>query len=540
MAGSPLSHFSAVPADPDEARQFLERRLRLLLGFLFLIWLGLWVAGPVFNELLELRSRETWARAPSTWAHLAIALAVGALALYLRRGRPSLEVLQAIDVGAVLAQALAASLLLLDVEARSTRGMLVGATRPEVGVLLGVTQILVLRAALIPSKPARTAVVSALAMAILAAATGYIHATMVRRWSGAVPMAAPITVAVWGTVSVATSAVVSFVVYGLQARVREAMALGQYTLEEKLGEGGMGVVYLARHALLRRPTAVKLLAGGLTGAPAIARFEREVQLTSQLSHPNIVAVYDFGRTPDGIFYYAMEYVDGIDLERVVERDGPLPPGRVLDILEQVAGALAEAHAVGLIHRDIKPANLLIRARPRGPESIKVVDFGLVKDVSGSSPNLTGLSELAGTPLYMAPEAIASPDAVDARSDIYALGAVGYFLLTGQPLFEGATAVVVLGHHLHSSVTPPSERTDQTVPKKLEAVLLRCLSKRPDDRPGDAAALVAELGACDDVPPWTPDHAARWWADRAPSLRAAKPSARGPRTLAIDLGGRDRG
>jgi serine/threonine-protein kinase len=276
-------------------------------------------------------------------------------------------------------------------------------------------------------------------------------------------------------------------------RNRRETQVGPYRLERKLGEGGMGVVYEAKHPLLQRRTAVKLLPAERAGEEALARFEREVQVTARLSHPNIVPVYDFGRSRDGTLYYAMEYLDGIDLQRLVEEQGPQPAARVAHILAQAAEALAEAHAAGVVHRDIKPANLILCDHARRPDLIKVVDFGLVKEIAGSEADATHANTLTGTPLYMAPEAVAAPEEVDGRADVYALGAVGYFLLTGRPPFVGRSVVEVLGQHLHAPVVPPSKR-EPSVPAGLERLLLSCLAKSPLDRP-DAATMVAALQAC---------------------------------------------
>ena len=215
----------------------------------------------------------------------------------------------------------------------------------------------------------------------------------------------------------------------------EARQLGQYRLEEKLGAGAMGVVYKGRHAMLRRPTAIKLLNVDRVDEAATQRFEREVQITCNLNNPHTIAIYDYGRTPEGVFYYAMEYLDGINLQSLVEQDGPQPEGRVASILRQVCASLYEAHSQGLVHRDIKPANLMLNRRGGEPDVVKVLDFGLVKALDDRQ--LVG-SEMSGTPLYMSPESIQTPELVDARSDLYALGAVGYFLLTGETAFHART------------------------------------------------------------------------------------------------------
>jgi len=312
-------------------------------------------------------------------------------------------------------------------------------------------------------------------------------------------------------------------IYGLRAQVVQAQRLGQYVLDELIGEGGMGIVYKARHALLRRPTAIKLLLPERAGAHMLRRFEREVQLTALLTHPNTVNVYDYGRTADGTFYYAMEFLDGINLEQLVNEFGPQDSRRVVHILEQVAGSLSEAHGVGLVHRDIKPANVILCNRGGLPDIAKVVDFGLVKDANElghGDPSLTSVNAIIGTPLYLAPEGILSPDKVDGRSDIYALGAIGYFLLTGQPVFAGATVIEVCVQHVNAEPVVPSTRLGKPVPQALEALVLRCLAKRPEDRPQSALMFLAEL-ASTNIPPWPREQAAGWWDRHATELSRIK-------------------
>ncbi len=306
----------------------------------------------------------------------------------------------------------------------------------------------------------------------------------------------------------------------LQRKNREAQQtalklrqLGQYTLDEKLGEGGMGVVYRGHHAMLHRPTAVKFLDVQKTNSATIARFEREVQLTARLTHPNTIAVYDYGRTPEGIFYYAMEYLEGIDLEHLVEKFGPLPEGRVIHILQQVCGSLAEAHSIGLIHRDVKPANIFLTSRGGVMDFVKLLDFGLVRAVDEKqAARLTSAGSMTGTPLYLSPEAIQSPDSMDARSDLYAVGAVGYFLLTGTPLFDGRSVVEIVQHHLQTSPEPPSKRLQKSVSHDLEQVLLGCLKKDPAERPQTALELARQLLVCRSAVEWQQKHAAEWWEE----------------------------
>lgn len=293
----------------------------------------------------------------------------------------------------------------------------------------------------------------------------------------------------------------------------------------------MGAVFLAQHALLRRPTAVKMLFSERVGPEALARFEREVRLTATLTHPNTVSIYDYGHTPDGAFYYAMEYLDGVDLERLVSRFGPQPPARVIHLLQQACASLAEAHARGLVHRDIKPANIILCERGGVPDTVKVVDFGLVKDVgAGSDAALSRADMILGTPHYMAPESVRGAS-VDGRADLYALGAVGYFLLTGGPVFDAASPLEVCSLHLSEEPEAPSARAGTTLPERLEALVLACLRKEPGERPASAAELRRALLACE-VPPWTEEDARAWWASHPAGERMPVASALDP-TLPLE-------
>jgi serine/threonine protein kinase len=347
-----------------------------------------------------------------------------------------------------------------------------------------------------------------------------------------------VDVGIWWALATGMCTVVSAIIYGLRREVRHAMQLGQYRLEGRLGEGGMGIVYRAHHALLKRPTAIKLLPPEKAGATALARFEREVKLTARLTHPNTITIFDYGHTPDGVFYYAMELLDGATIDEIVRCDGAQAPGRVIHILTAVAGALEEAHGIGLIHRDIKPANIMLCEQGGRPDVPKLLDFGLVKDLSADEDiALTREGDIAGTPLYMTPEALTSPEHVDARSDVYAAGAVGYYLLTGQHVFTGRTLMEVCGHHLHTKPTPPSERLHAPPPEDLEALILQCLEKDPGRRPQSAPELGGRLLACQHSGAWTPVVARRWWDDHGPALRRDAAPDRTPgraRTLEVDF------
>jgi len=374
--------------------------------------------------------------------------------------------------------------------------------------LLAMTHVSITRAMIVPSVPQRTLLLG------VASFLGLILSRAVLPWPTELALVAGphsrgmLEAFLWSTTATAVATVASKVIYGLHEKAREARQLGQYSLEEKIGEGGMGTVYRARHAMLRRPTAVKLLSGD-GSEEQLRRFEREVQLTARLTHPNTISVYDYGRTPDGVFYYAMELLDGLTLEDLVRRHGAQAPGRVIHILSQACGALREAHGIGLIHRDIKPANIYLCRRGDIPDFVKVLDFGLVRQTKTNGElSQTNLNAVVGTPLYLAPEAIVTPHQIDARADLYALGCVAYFLATGVTPFSGQTAVEVCAHHLHTPPVPPSAR--HPVPEDLERVILSCLAKDPAERPQSAQALSQALERCVDRGAWRESDAEAWW------------------------------
>lgn len=321
--------------------------------------------------------------------------------------------------------------------------------------------------------------------------------------------------ALFGLLAVSAVAIFVFtlVVARLQRQARkaaiEAKQLGQYRLLEKIGEGAMGVVYMGQHAMLRRPTAIKLLDVDRVNQASIERFEREVQITCKLNNPHTVAIYDYGRTPEGVFYYAMEYLDGIDLQKLVDTYGPQPEGRVISILQQICASLYEAHSLGLVHRDIKPANIMLNRRGGEPDIVKVLDFGLVKALGDSKAPGSVNNDPSGTPLYMSPEAIQTPDLVDGRSDLYALGAVGYFLLTGQVAFQASTLVELCQRQITAIPDAPSQRLGRPISEGLEHAILSCLEKLRAKRPQTARDLAAML---ERVPAsWTVDEAEGWWS-----------------------------
>ncbi len=289
----------------------------------------------------------------------------------------------------------------------------------------------------------------------------------------------------------------------------EAKQLGQYRLLEKIGAGAMGVVYKGQHAMLRRPTAIKMLDIERVNEASIQRFEREVQITCKLNNPHTIAIYDYGRTPEGVFYYAMEFLDGVNLQTLVEQYGPQSEGRVVSILRQVCASLYEAHSSGLVHRDIKPANIMLNRRGAEPDVVKVLDFGLVKAMEDDKDGRGPGSEMSGTPLYMSPEAIQTPESVDACSDLYAVGAVGYFLLTGVTPFNARTLGELCQQHLTAIPDAPSQRLGRVISPELEHAILACLEKSRAKRPQTARDLAAMLDRV--AQRWTLDEAEAWWS-----------------------------
>jgi eukaryotic-like serine/threonine-protein kinase len=503
-------------------RQFRLSRFGLALaamglGFIALNFLlSLWLGRLSFNR--------------SSLVLLVVSAAFAALWLLLRGQPRSPRFVRAVELSTLFLGTAAFSAMALVVDMLANPDMLVRTL---------LTYMLLVYAVYVPSTARHTLLIAGLMTLPL---LGSIFLAF-RAWDPALhdPPAAPwpkgqvgdmaypatlVTAFFWAIV-VAMAAAFSQTIYGLRKTVSDIRRLGQYTLEEKLGEGGMGVVYRASHAMLRRATAIKLLLPDRAGVEAVTRFEREVQRTAMLTHPNTVTVFDYGQTTEGVFYYAMELLEGASLQEVVEVDGPQPAERVIHLLEQVAGSLAEAHAAGLIHRDIKPGNILVVDRGGIPDLVKVVDFGLVKDVRGraaAEATLTVADSITGTPHYMAPETITAPDAVDARTDIYAVGAVAYWLLTGTHVFRGNTVMEVLAHHLHSAPETPSARLGMPVERDLECVLLACLAKRPGDRPESAHALRDQLRACAAAQRWTHHRAAEWWMAHRHQLRSAHSAA----------------
>ncbi|MFN0149757.1 MAG: serine/threonine-protein kinase [bacterium] len=315
--------------------------------------------------------------------------------------------------------------------------------------------------------------------------------------------------------------------YKLSRAAADARRMGSYQLVERIGAGGMGEVWRAKHRLLARPAAIKLIRGDALGrdeatrTTARKRFEREAQATAALGSPHTIDLYDFGITDDGTFYYVMELLEGIDLKRLVERHGPLPGERVVHILRQACHSLHDAHVAGMVHRDIKPANIFACRRGQEYDFVKVLDFGLVAASAQSDGTRTQLTQegfMSGTPAFMAPEMASGEGGIDPRVDIYALGCVGYWLLTGHLVFEGSSPMAVILKHVKDPPPPPSTRSELPVDRELERIILACLEKDPARRPASSLELARRLARCQEsAGAWTEQHAQNWWRTHVPAL-----------------------
>ncbi|MEM8884245.1 MAG: serine/threonine-protein kinase [Planctomycetota bacterium] len=477
----------------NETNLYLQRRLRWFYGATFVLALAIWLV-DIGEWLLEGGKFGETGRLVHGLALVVVGAGFARLG-----GRPlPRPALRAID----------ATGLWLSIGA----GLTIYATEYEMGLsqLPALVLLFVIaRAVLVPSSPLATLVISApLPILVLAVQSSYgviyIDEGVQGEFMDEILWRQML---LWFGVGIAVFA--SQATFGLRRQVEKLRTLGQYHLEEQIGRGSMGEVYRATHALLKRPAAVKLLSPEIAGRDTIARFDREVQQTARLTHPNTIRVFDYGFTGDGYYYYAMEYLEGTDLEALVEQHGALPPARVIHVLAEACRSLQEAHDLGLVHRDIKPSNILLCRLGGEHDIVKVVDFGLVRDI-GAVESDQSFGHICGTPETMAPEIIDGADATP-RADLYALGCVGYYLLTGTRVFDADTAMAVIAKHLTEDPIPPSERRTG-VPADLEQIVLRCLAKDASARFADAATLRSALLACNAGPGWSEQNADDWWRD----------------------------
>ncbi len=488
----------------EEERELLTGRCRLVFGLGVAISLTLILLSRGFINRPQLaanalESLETWFDAGHL---LSFALAFGSLFI----GTPSVRRLQ------VTAFAVLAVNIVLVVFS-------MGVIRPDYPPELAIALLLFIPAAVIPWRVGYQVSLGTIGVATPALAQVFSYAFMPQAreyWAGIGGQAAfqnhLVVMGVGLLILAATSVLVTRTLYSLRRKAHRARQLGNYTIERKMGRGGMGEVFVARHARMCRPSAVKVLrVSGSLDLDALARFEREVQLSSSLTHPNTITIFDFGRAGQNTFYYAMEYLEGLDLQRLVKRFGPLGAERTIFLLTQVCGSLAEAHGRQIVHRDMKPANIFVTERGGLFDYVKVLDFGLAKHVdSGDGEGVTKAGLILGTPEYMAPEAIRDEGRVDTRADLYGLGAVAYFLLTGQPPFQCRTQLQTLVDQVRKPPVPPSEVTEIEIPVELESIVLKCLEKWPEERYQKVEEIDAALRSVPLEETWNLDQAREWW------------------------------
>jgi len=506
-------------ADPA-ARAFLQRRVAAfgligaLLGvtaLMFRMFMGI-LYGFIGQQITD----------PGFLIHAAAILPLLGIWLICRRGKLSVDAIHAVENTGIFMASVCYIGMGMDIRAE------VGADTITAFVL---ALMMFARSVYVPSSARRTTILGILVGIPLVAAMYYHYLGVdLNIWRSfgyegqsvqRVATSQAIITTMWWTLTTGLAALASRVIHRLRKEVSDIQSLGQYKLERKLGEGAMGVVYEATHGMLKRPTAIKLLRPELADPDALVRFRREVQLTAKLTHPNTVTIYDYGRTPEGLFYYAMELLSGATLTEVVSAGGPQPVERVVRILRDAALALNEAHDVGLIHRDVKPSNIMLARQGGVPDVTKVLDFGLVKNL-GKVDDLeqTNTMSIKGTPHYLSPEAIEDPQGIDARTDLYALGAVGYYLLAGRHVFDGKTIMEVCLHHLQAKPVPFSEVCQTEVPAGLERLIFACLEKRQSDRPATAQEVADALDRLK-VARWTRADAEAWWDVFGPEIQKAK-------------------
>jgi serine/threonine-protein kinase len=508
----PSLRSGALPTLEDETARLLRRRLRAAILFLLLA-LTLYLIRNLFLPPLSPALREFHAVIVAALALAALALSTGRR--WTLRGLRRLEWTVFGAVGVYLWATLHVGLI-EQIEPRHPEAY----RTPFRDTARGTTTVLILYGTFVPNS-LRTAarVVLPLALTPVLAlisveltrpglvSRGFPQSAALEQFSGLVlPLALGVVLALYG----------AHTIHDLRTREFSSRRFGWYHLIRPLGKGGMGQVFLAEHALLKRPCALKVIRPEAVNDPeTLKRFVVEARTTARLTHPHTVEIYDFGQAADGTFYCVMEYLRGLPLDALVESHGPLPAGRVIHLLRPICGALAEAHARGLVHRDVKPANIFAAELGGLFDVAKLLDFGLVKITPATGdPDLSREGGIRGTPLYMSPEQASGDRPLDGRSDLYALGAVAYYLLTGLPPFDAFTEVAALAAHRLQQVDPPSLQRPG-IPADLEAVILRCLSKEPDDRYPDAHALDHAFAACVSAADWDSDRAALWWNEIRP-------------------------
>lgn len=511
----------------DEERDLLRERCRLVfaLGLTVSLILILLSRAVIDRPQLSTNIVDDW----EAWFDAGHLLSFGLALLSLFIGRPSVRRLQ-LTAFAVLAVNVVLVVFSM------------GVITPDYPPELAVALLLFIPAAVLPWHVAYQAALGCIATAAPGLAQVFSYAFMPEArayWAeqgGQEAFVSHLAVLTGGLlILAATSVLVTRTLYSLRRTAHKAKRLGNYIIEKEVGKGGMGEVFVARHARMCRASALKVLrASPGLDSDSLARFEREVQLSSSLTHPNTITIYDFGRAGHDTFYYAMEYLEGLDLQRLVRRFGPIEPARVVYLLVQVCGSLAEAHGRHIVHRDLKPANIFLTQRGGLCDFVKVLDFGLAKQVeTGNREGVTQKGAILGTPEYMSPETIREDCRLDTRADLYSLGAVAYCLLSGRPPFQSPSVVQTLVDHINRTPAPPSQVTEIEIPAELEAIVLRCLEKRPEERYQTAEELEEALRTVPFDMPWSRHRARQWWElhtdairpvlyESAPGAEAARP------------------
>jgi eukaryotic-like serine/threonine-protein kinase len=499
--------------DTSNGLDFVRERLALVGKTLFLVSFGFYLFLLASMVLVGGAPFVAVVKGPVAFGHLAASWTMGLLWLLARRPRLSVRSLGTLDAVSIVVACGFLSIMTMNDEGQILQ------------VLLALTVTVMIRAILVPSRPRRTMVLSALAFlptVVVCIARHNPTALLPGFTAGYQKQYMTLNTVLWSILGTTLATIISRVTYGLRQQVAEANELGQYVLEEKIGGGGMGEVWRARHRLLIRPAAIKLIRPQMSGDPELLlrRFEREARATAALKSPHTVQLYDFGATEDGRLYYVMELLDGLDLDTLVRQYGPLPAERVVHILRQVCSSLQDAHVNGLVHRDIKPANVVVSRAGTTFDFAKVLDFGLVKlDTARNSEDdavkLSIEGSAGGTPAFMAPEVVLGVADTDHRVDLYALGCVGYWLLTGKLIFEGRSVVEVMFHHAHTPPPRPSTTSELPIPAPLEDLVMECLEKDPARRPTSAEAVSTRLDVVSLESAWTVERAERWWAMHRP-------------------------
>ena len=507
--------------DTSNGLDFVRERLALVAKTLFLVSFAFYlfllgsmvlVGGAPFLGVVQ---------SPVAMGHLAASSTMALLWLLASRPGHSRRSLGALDAIGFVAAPGFLSIMTINDEGQILQ------------VLLALTVTVMIRAILVPSRPGRTMLLTALAFlpTVIVCIARHHPTELLPGFSPSYQKQyMTLNTVLWSVLGITLATISSRVTYGLRRQVAEANELGQYVLEEKIGGGGMGEVWQARHRLLIRPAAIKLIRPQMSGDAELLlrRFEREARATAALKSPHTVQLYDFGATDDGRLYYVMELLDGVDLDTLVRQYGPLPAERVVHILRQVCSSLQDAHVNGLVHRDIKPANIVVSRAGTTFDFAKVLDFGLVKlDTDRKVEDdvkLTSEGSASGTPAFMAPEVVLGVADTDHRVDLYALGCVGYWLLTGKLVFVGKSVVEVMFHHAHTPPSKPSTRSELPIPASLEDLVMDCLEKDPTRRPASAEAVSIRLAAVSLESPWTVERAERWWEVHRPVPPGARRAA----------------